>query len=162
MTMSWAAILAAGVLATLVLTTALRAANEVGLTRVDLPLLMGTIFTSDRRKAKLFGYALHFLVGLVFAVAYGLILVAVGRGGWLWGAALGVLHSLLLGTVGVNVLLPAVHPRMGGDDTTFESSPLMEPPGILMLNYGRSTPLVSLVAHVAYGAIIGGLGVGVR
>ena len=96
-------------------------------------------------------------VGLAFAIVYGLILVSVGRGGWLWGAALGVLHSLFLGTVGVNVLLPAVHPRMGGDDTTFESSPLMEAPGSLMLNYGRSTPLVSLVAHVAYGAIIGGL-----
>jgi hypothetical protein len=159
MTMNWGALLAAGALATLVLTTALRAANETGLTRVDLPLLMGTVFTSDRRRAKLLGYALHFLVGLVFAVAYGLILVAIGHGGWLWGAAMGVLHSLFLGTVGVNVLLPAVHPRMGGEDTTFETSPLLEPPGILMLNYGRSTPLVSLVAHAAYGAIIGGLGV---
>jgi hypothetical protein len=159
MTMSWGALLAAGALATLVLTTALRAANETGLTRVDLPLLMGTVFTSDRRRAKLLGYALHFLVGLVFAVAYGLILVGIGRGGWLWGAAMGVLHSLFLGTVGVNVLLPAVHPRMGGEDTSFETSPLLEPPGILMLNYGRSTPFVSLVAHAAYGAIIGGLGV---
>jgi hypothetical protein len=156
---SWTAILAAGVLATLVLTTTLRAANEMGFTRVDLPLLMGTIFTSDRPRAKLLGYALHFASGLLFAVAYGLLLVAIDRGGWLWGAAVGVLHSLFLGTVGVNVLLPAIHPRMGGDDTTFESSPLLEPPGILMLNYGRSTPLVSLLAHVAYGAIIGGLGV---
>ena len=25
-----------------------------------------------------------------------------------------------------------------------------------MLNYGRGTPLVTLVAHVAYGAIVGG------
>ena len=159
MSLSWGVLLAAGILATLVLTTALRTANEVGLTRVDLPLLMGTVFTSDRRRAKLLGYALHFLVGLVFAVVYGLILAALGCGGWLWGAAMGVLHSLFLGTVGVNVLLPAVHPRMGGEDTTFETSPLLEPPGILMLNYGRSTPIVSLVAHAAYGAIIGGLGV---
>jgi hypothetical protein len=159
MTMNWGALLAAGALATLVLTTALRAANETGLTRVDLPLLMGTVLTSDRRRAKLLGYVLHFLVGLAFAVAYGLILAAIGHGGWLWGAAVGVLHSLFLGTVGVNVLLPAVHPRMGGEDTTFETSPLLEPPGILMLNYGRSTPLISLVAHAAYGAIIGGLGV---
>jgi hypothetical protein len=158
-TPSWTAILGAGALATLVLTTTLRAANEVGLTRVDLPLLMGTIFTSERRRAKLLGYGLHLLAGLVFAVVYGLILVAIGRGGWWWGGAFGILHSLLLGTVGVNVLLPAVHPRMGGGDTTFESSPLLEPPGVLMLNYGRTTPLVSLVAHVAYGAIIGGLGV---
>jgi hypothetical protein len=25
----------------------------------------------------------------------------------------------------------------------------------MMLNYGRRTPIVSLVAHVAYGAIVG-------
>jgi hypothetical protein len=160
MTMSWSAILAAGVLATLVLTTALRAANELGLTRMDLPFLMGTVFTGERRRAKVLGYALHLAVGLAFAILYGLTLVEIGRGGWAYGAALGVLHSLFLGTVGVNVLLPAVHPRMGGSDTTFESTPLLEPPGILMLNYGRRTPLVSLVAHVVYGAIIGQFGVG--
>jgi hypothetical protein len=160
MSMSWSAILAAGVLATLVLTTALRAANELGLTRMDLPFLMGTVFTSERRRAKVLGYALHLAVGLAFAIFYDLTLIGIGRGGWAYGAALGVLHSLFLGTVGVNVLLPAVHPRMGGSDTTFESSPLLEPPGILMLNYGRRTPLVSLVAHMVYGAIIGQFGVG--
>jgi hypothetical protein len=32
----------------------------------------------------------------------------------------------------------------------------LEPPGPLALNYGRETPLVSLVAHVVYGAILGG------
>ena len=32
------------------------------------------------------------------------------------------------------------------------SSPLIEPPGFLMLNYGRSTFLVTLAAHIAYGA----------
>jgi hypothetical protein len=26
-----------------------------------------------------------------------------------------------------------------------------------MLNYGRSTPLVTLIAHIAYGAMVGGL-----
>ena len=31
----------------------------------------------------------------------------------------------------------------------------LQPPGFLALNYGRGTPLVALVAHVAYGAIIG-------
>ena len=34
-------------------------------------------------------------------------------------------------------------------------STLIEPPGFLMLNYGRSTFLVTLVAHIAYGAIVG-------
>jgi hypothetical protein len=156
--MSLTGALAAGFLGTLVLTTALRAASELGLTRMDLPFLIGTVFTSDRRRAKVLGYAVHFVTGVVFAVIYYLILVGIGRHGWLYGAGLGILHSLFLGTVGVNVLLPAVHPLMGTADTTFESSPLLEPPAILMLNYGRTTPVVSLLAHIAYGAIIGHFG----
>ena len=53
-------------------------------------------------------------------------------------------------------LPPVVHPRMG---TTFDaagSAPLLEPPGFLLRNYGRRTLVVTLIAHVAYGAIVGG------
>jgi hypothetical protein len=52
--------------------------------------------------------------------------------------------------------LPIVHPRMGTPLTAAGSSPLLEPPGFLMMNYGRRTPIVSLTAHIAYGAIVGG------
>src|SRR6185312_4645729 len=57
----WGAI-AGGFAGTLVLTTALRAANELNLTRMDLPFLLGTAFTDDRTRAKALGYVLHFLV----------------------------------------------------------------------------------------------------
>ena len=33
---------------------------------------------------------------------------------------------------------------------------VLEPPGPLGLNYGRETPVVAVIAHVAYGAILGG------
>jgi hypothetical protein len=36
------------------------------------------------------------------------------------------------------------------------SAPLLEPPGFLLVNYGRQTALVTLLAHIAYGAIVGG------
>jgi hypothetical protein len=56
----------------------------------------------------------------------------------------------------VNVLLPVVHPRMGSPLSAADSAPLLEAPGFLMRNYGRATPIATLVAHVAYGAIVGG------
>jgi hypothetical protein len=31
----------------------------------------------------------------------------------------------------------------------------LEPPGFMALNYGRQTPVISLVAHVLYGVILG-------
>ena len=40
-------------------------------------------------------------------------------------------------------------------DTAADSSPVLEPPGFLLLNYGRRTPLVMVVLHLIYGAIVG-------
>jgi hypothetical protein len=49
-----------------------------------------------------------------------------------------------------------VHPRMGSALSAADSRPLLEPPGFLMRNYGRGTPIATLLAHIAYGAIVGG------
>lgn len=154
--MSIPAALAGGLLGTFVLTTLLRAASEIGLTRVDLPFLLGTIITTDRSRANVIGYLAHFGFGLLFASGYVVVFLAIGRSGWLLGAILGLAHGLFAGTALVNVLLPVVHPRMGKPWTDAGSSPLLEPPGFLMVNYGRATPIVSTIAHILYGAIVGG------
>lgn len=149
--------LAGGLLGTVILTTVLRLASELGLTRVDLPFLLGTAVTDDRTRAKTLGYLAHFGFGLLFASGYYLIFLAIDTSGWLLGAVLGLVHGLFAGTALVNVLLPLVHPRMGSPWTDARSTPLLETPGFLMLNYGASTPIVSTIAHVVYGAIVGGL-----
>ena len=151
----WGAI-AGGFAGTLVLTTALRAGNELGLTRMDLPFLLGTAFTTDRTRAKALGYVLHFLAGIVFALIYYAIFSAIDTSGWALGALLGLLHGIVSATALVNILLPAVHPRMGSTLSAADSHPLLEPPGFLLRNYGRGTPIATLLAHVAYGAIVGG------
>jgi hypothetical protein len=148
--------LAGGFLGTLVLTTMARAASELGITRMDLPFLVGTVVTENRRKAKAFGYAFHFALGLGFALLYGLFFTAIGWSTWWLGALLGVVHAVFMATVLVNVLLPLVHPRMGTPETAANEFALLEPPGFLMLNYGRNTFLVTLAAHIVYGAIVGG------
>ena len=91
---TWGAI-AGGFVGTLVLTTALRAASELGLTRMDLPFLLGTAFTADRTRAKALGYVLHFVVGQVFALVYFGIFAAIGHSGWALGALFGLLHGLV-------------------------------------------------------------------
>jgi hypothetical protein len=151
----WGAIVG-GLAGTVVLTTILRAASELGFTRMDIPFLLGTAITSDRVRAKAIGYALHFVFGVLFALAYYAIFMVIGRSGFLLGAGLGLFHALFAGTALVNILLPAVHPRMGTGFDAAGSTPLLEPPGFLLLNYGRETALVTVVAHMAYGAIVGG------
>jgi hypothetical protein len=151
----WGA-LAGGFVGTLVLTTGLRTANELGLTRVDLPFLLGTAVTGDRARAKALGYLMHLAAGEVFALVYYALFTAIGSSGWPLGALFGLLHGVVSATALVNVLLPAVHPRMGSPLSAAGSSPLLEPPGFLMRNYGRRTPIATLLTHVAYGAIVGG------
>ena len=150
-----ASALAGGVIGTLALATIIKAATELGVTRMDVALLLGTAVTDNRRKARALGYIFHFVLGIAFAEAYGGFFAIVGHASWRLGALLGALHAIFTATVLVSVLLPVVHPRMATADTAANEITLIEPPGFLMLNYGRSTFLVTLVAHIVYGALVG-------
>jgi hypothetical protein len=152
--------LAGGAIGTVILTSGLRVSQELGLTRMDLPLLLGTIFADDRRKASVIGYALHFANGLLFSLAYAGVFAAVGRAGWDLGLGLGAVHALFAGGALVTILLPAIHPRMGTPWTDAEETPLLEAPGFLLHNYGRSTAAVTFVLHLAYGTIVGAFAAG--
>jgi hypothetical protein len=151
----WGA-LAGGVIGTIVLTTGLRISQAEGWTRMDIPLLLGTIFTDDRGRASAIGYAVHFVNGLLFSLGYYAIFKAVGHAGWGFGALLGVVHAAFGGGILITVLLPAVHPRMGTLWSDAAETPILEPPGFLLVNYGRRTVIGTLIGHVAYGAIVGG------
>ena len=151
----WGAV-AGGFVGTIVLTSGLRACSELHLTRMDIPFLLGTAFFTDRTRAKAVGYLLHFGFGLLFALVYYALFRAVGEASWWLGGLFGMVQAIFAGTTLVNVLLPAVHPRMGTATTAADASPLLEPPGFLLMNYGPSTPLATLLVHLAYGAIVGG------
>jgi uncharacterized membrane protein YagU involved in acid resistance len=150
----WGA-LAGGFVGTFVLTTALLGATQLRLTRIDLPFLLGTAFVADSTRARALGYALHFLAGLCFALGYYAVFEAINQASWWLGALFGIVHALFAGTALVNLLLPLVHPRMATGSSAADSTPLLEPPGFLLLNYGLSTPLVMIAVHVVYGAIVG-------
>jgi hypothetical protein len=150
----WSA-LAGGLVGTIVLTGGLRVSQEAGLTRMDLPLLLGSALVRDRSRASVVGLALHFLFGLLFSLGYAAVFWAVANSTWWFGAILGAVHAVLAGGVLVTVALPAVHPRMGTPWTDASRTPLLEPPGFLLHNYGRTTAAVTVVVHVAYGAIVG-------
>jgi hypothetical protein len=147
--------LAGGLLGTLVMTTVMRVASEIGLTRMDLAFILGTTVTENRRKAKAIGYVFQLLFGLLFAFAYGVFFTMIGESSWWLGAVLGAVQAVFVSSVVLNVLLPVVHPRMGTPETAANEIALIEPPGFLMLNYGRNTFVVALAGHVLFGAIVG-------
>jgi hypothetical protein len=143
-----------GFCATVVLTTCLAASQGLGVSRLSLPLILGTALTSDRRLANLYGFALHLLNGWLFAVVYALIFESWQRATWWLGVILGLAQALFILAV-VMPMLPYLHRRMASEDFGPTPTRQLEPPGFLALNYGRHTPLTILVAHLLYGAILG-------
>ncbi len=143
-----------GFVATLVLTTLLSAGQGLRLTRMSLPLMLGTLVTGKWERARVYGFGMHFISGWLFSLLYALVFEAWNAATWWLGAGLGLVHGLFI-LVALMPLLPSIHPRMAGEYQQPEPTSLLEPPGFMALNYGRRTPLITLAAHVVYGAILG-------
>src|SRR5207237_6225562 len=101
------------------------------------------------------GYWFHCVIGMVFALLCGVFFHAVGYSSWWLGALLGGVQAVFTATVLLNAILPVVHPRIATPDTAANEVALVEPPGFLMLNYGRHTFLITPAAPLVHGAIGG-------
>jgi hypothetical protein len=150
----WAGWMLFGLVATTALTAAMIAAQLAGLTRLDLPLLLGTIVTEDPDRARVAGFFVHLGIGEAFAFGYAASFALLHRATWWLGGLLGLLHAAVALTVLVP-LLPGVHPRMASHRAGPASTAVLEPPGLLGLNYGTQTPVVATAAHVIYGIALG-------
>ncbi len=152
--MDWAAWALFGVMATAALTAVMIAAQLAGLTRLDLPLVLGTLITEDPDRARVAGFFIHLAVGQGFALGYAATFALVDRATWWIAALLGLLHAGVALTVLVP-LLAGVHPRMASHRAGPATTAVLEPPGLFALNYGIQTPVVATAAHLAYGVLLG-------
>jgi hypothetical protein len=143
-----------GFVATMVLTGIMAAAQEVGISRMSVPFLLGSIFTPHRDRAIAIGSALHALNGWVFSCLYALAFESLHRADVWIGTAFGIAHGLVVLTI-LMPLLPGIHPRMASEMQGPSADRLLHPPGFMALHYGKRTPIVTLFAHAAYGAILG-------
>jgi hypothetical protein len=143
-----------GFAATVVLTALTILGQSLGLTRIDLPFIIGTMFTSNRDRARFAGTVIHLLNGWVFAVIYALFFEYLHTATWWFGALIGATQGLFV-VVALLPVLPGIHPRMVSDFRGPEPTRLLEPPGFLAQNYGRSTAAVLVFVHAAYGLVLG-------
>lgn len=152
--MDWAGWALFGLVATSLLTGVMIMAQLAGWTRLDLPLMLGTLFVSDPDRARVAGFFTHLGFGQLFALGYAAGFALLDMATWWLGGLFGLVHVVVAGTVLVP-LLPGVHPRMASERSGPAEGPVLEPPGLMALNYGRSSPAVAALAHVAYGALLG-------
>jgi hypothetical protein len=140
---------------TVVLTVLVAGSRGLRMTRMDLTYLLGTMFTPDRDRAKLIGVLVHFVNGWIFSLIYVAAFHAWGSATWWLGALTGFVHAAFVLAVAM-VFLPALHPRMANEQYGPTVVRQLEPPGFLALHYGIGTPLSLVVAHLVFGAILGG------
>jgi hypothetical protein len=152
--MDWLGWASYGLVATAALTAVMIGAQLAGLTRLDVPLMLGTVVIADPDRARVAGALIHLVNGQAFALGYAAVFAASGESTWWAGAALGAVHGAVALLV-IVPLLPGVHPRMASERAGLSSTAALEPPGLLGLNYGRETPLVTMLAHVAFGLALG-------
>ncbi|HKS24654.1 MAG TPA: hypothetical protein VJZ76_17780 [Thermoanaerobaculia bacterium] len=152
--MNLPSILVWGFAATIVLTALTIASQSLGLTRIDLPFIIGTMLTANRDRAKVLGAAMHVVNGWLFAIVYALFFEQLRMATWWLGALLGIVQGFFV-VVAVLPMLPGMHPRMVSDFRGPEPTRLLEPPGFLAVNYGRATPWVLMLVHASYGLILG-------
>ncbi len=143
-----------GFVATVVLTGLMAATQRLGVTRMNIPFMLGTMVTPNRDRAKLVGFAMHVLNGWLFASIYTAAFRSWRRSTWWLGAGIGLVHGLFVLVAGMP-LLPSMHPRMASEEQGPTPTRMLEPPGVLALNYGKRTPVSVLVAHILYGGILG-------
>jgi hypothetical protein len=147
-------ILVWGFAATLLLTTIMAASKPLGLTRMDLPFILGTLFTSNRNKAPVYGFLVHLIIGWLFAFVYALAFKSINLYTWWFGLAIGFVHGAFVLSAGLEIV-GAMHPRMAQAFRGPTPTRQLEPPGFFALNYGKGTPLVTMLAHMVYGGVLG-------
>jgi hypothetical protein len=152
--MSAGTIIIWGFAATVVLTTIMAASKPLGISRMDIPFLLGTMFTSNRNKAPFYGLVAHLFIGQLFAFLYAAVFATSGITNWWFGMITGFVHGSFVLSAGLQVV-SAFHPRMAHPYQGPTPTKQLQPPGFFALNYGRGTPIVTLIAHMIYGGMLG-------
>jgi hypothetical protein len=146
-------IIISGFAATVVLTTIMAVSKPLGISRMDIPFILGTLFTPNRNKATFYGFIAHLIIGLIFGFLYVAVFYASGISTWWFGMLSGFIHGLFVLSAGLQIIT-ALHPRMANPYQGPTPTKQLQPPGFFALNYGHGTPVVTIIAHMMYGTIL--------
>jgi uncharacterized membrane protein YagU involved in acid resistance len=133
----------AGIVATLVFTAVLVMAPKMGMPKMDIINLLGSMFSA--KSNPVLGWMLHLIMGIVFALSYA-FLWSLGFGVATWGIGLifGAVHWLIVGMI--MGMIPMMHAGI--------KSGALKAPGLWMTNNGGVMAFVGgLIGHAIFGAV---------
>ena len=152
----WSAVIA-GIAGGVVMTAMMMMAKAAGLTRMDMALIEGSMFTGDAGKAKVIGMFMHLIImsGVVIGSIYAALFAGFDvseSNAWWYGLVFGAVHGVIAGMA--MVMMPAMHPRMSAQPSTGSGGLHLDPPGLFAHNMGKATPAGLMMAHMVYGLVL--------
>ena len=83
----------------------------IGLPRIDVVSTLGSLAASSKQDAVTLGGAIHFAMGILFAIIYAALWsVGIGSPTWWWGLIFGAIHGLLV--IVSLLIVMRVHPQL--------------------------------------------------
>ena len=149
--------LVAGFAATLVMTPMMQAGAAMGMTRMNMAVMLGSMFRRDAGSAYRLGMALHFGNGLLFGFVYALVWSAIDPAldnAWWVGPVFGTVHSLV--AMATMPVMSGMHPRVEGRGGTAAAGEVVLPRfGFGGSGFGSMTPIGILMGHLVFGLVWG-------
>lgn len=132
----------AGLAGTAVMTALMYMAPMMGMPKMDIIGMLGTMVAPNRDTAALLGVVIHFMMGVLFAIVYALLWRAgLGDPTWIWGLIFGAVHGVIA-MIGMPVMV-RMHPR----------APEMESGLLMVAGLLMGHMVFGLVGALVYGAV---------
>lgn len=133
----------AGVVASLVFSMVLAMAPKMGMPKMDIVSLLGSMFGKPNQ---MLGWMMHLMMGIVFALIYAFLWSAgISGATWLGGLIFGAVQWLAVGVI--MGMIPMMHVGI--------KSGAVKAPGLWMTNNGGGMAFMGgLVGHMIFGVVI--------
>lgn len=134
----------AGIVGTIVFTMILMMAPKMGMPKMDIVDLLGSMFSA--KSNQILGWMMHLMMGIVFALIYAFLWSnGIGAATWIYGLIFGAVHWLIVGMV--MGMIPMMHAGI--------KSGAVKAPGLWMTNNGGVMAFMGgLVGHMIFGLIV--------
>lgn len=135
--------LVGGLVATGVMTLVMIMAPQMGMPKMDMPGLLGSMFGAPGNR--LMGLGMHFMMGAIFGVIYAVLFDAISDADIVTlGVIFGIVHWFIAGAM--TGMMPMMHAGIKSGD--------VPAPGIFMTNIGGMMGFVGgMMGHIVFGLV---------
>ena len=131
----------------------------IGLPNIDIISILGSVATANKQAAVTLGGAIHFTMGIIFALIYAFLWsLGIGNATWWWGLIFGAIHGMLvLLLLALSILLYPRLSRMVSKQLMIESGAAASDRTQPLLSQVVSKPLIVvtvLINHMVFGLVV--------